>query len=80
MKTNINDNPATSASQTQRILAYMREGNAITPIEALSKFGSFRLGARISDIAKIIGYAPHRKRVQAKNREGKQVYVQQYWL
>lgn len=45
----------TNQSQCKRILAYMQEGNAITPIEALNLFGCFRLGARISDIKKL-GY------------------------
>ena len=58
---NINDNK-NSESQTKRILAYLRAGNRITPLEALRKFNCFRLGARIADIEKIIGYAPERKR------------------
>lgn len=77
---NENFNRETSASQTQMILAYMRDGNSITPIEALNMFGSFRLGARIADIAKIVGYPPKRKRVCVKNRAGKDVYVMQYSL
>lgn len=77
---NINPNISTSASQTRRILAYMREGNTITPQEALREFGTMRLGARIADIEKIIGYAPLRKRVAVRNAEGKTVYVCQYWL
>lgn len=47
---NINPNPVSSDSQKARILAYMLAGNRITPIEALEKFGSFRLGARIADL------------------------------
>lgn len=47
---NINENPVSSASQKARILAYMMEGNSITPIDALNKFGSFRLGARIAEL------------------------------
>lgn len=39
-----------TASQTDLILQYMREGNSITPLEALKKFGCLRLGARIHDI------------------------------
>lgn len=77
---NENPNPQTSASQSQRILAYMLEGNRINPIQALDQFGSFRLGARIADIEKIIGYPPERRRVKVKNREGKEVYVAEYWL
>ena len=52
---NINENGASSLSQTDRILAYMLDGNSITPLEALNKFGCFRLGARIADI-KARGY------------------------
>ena len=50
MKDNFNPNIESSASQAKRILAYMQAGNRITPIEALEKFGSFRLGARIADL------------------------------
>lgn len=55
MKTNINENHRKSKSQTSRILEWMLFGNSITPLEALNRFGCFRLGARISDI-KALGY------------------------
>lgn len=42
-------------SQCKRILSYLKEGNGITPIDALNLFGCFRLGARIADI-KNMGY------------------------
>ena len=77
---NINDNQQACMSQTAKILCYMLEGNAITPMEALDKFGCFRLGARIKDIERMLGYAPKRDRVQVKNREGKYVRVARYWL
>lgn len=48
----INENTKTSRSQTDRILEYMLQGHAITPIDALDRFGSFRLGARIAEIRK----------------------------
>lgn len=67
---NINPNPSSSASQNARILAYLLEGNAITPIEALDLFGCFRLGARIGDI-KEAGYAVKSEYVKLPN--GKQV-------
>lgn len=47
---NINVNPTTSESQNARIYEWMKAGNRISPILALRKFGSFRLGARIADI------------------------------
>lgn len=39
-------------SQSAQILAFLREGNALTPLEALNRFGCFRLGARIWDLKK----------------------------
>jgi hypothetical protein len=37
-------------TQKQQIRAYLSKGKAITPIDALSKFGCFRLSARIADL------------------------------
>ena len=37
-------------SQCDAILAYMKLGNAITPLEALRICGCFRLAARIYDL------------------------------
>lgn len=78
MDTNVN--ATNSASQTQRILAYLQEGNTITPLEALRKFSCLRLGARISEISEIIGKPVSRKRIQVVNADGKSVYVMQYSL
>lgn len=39
-------------SQCRAILAYLQEGKSITQIEALAKFNSFRLGARIFELKK----------------------------
>ncbi len=47
---NINENTGASMSQTERILEYMLQGNAITPLEALEIFGCGRLAARVADI------------------------------
>ena len=80
MNENINDNVATSESQVKKILAYLRSGKKITPGEALDLCGTMRLGARIKDIEEIIGYPPHRDRVQVKNSYGKEVWVARYWL
>lgn len=75
MKDNTNENAAASASQTKRILAYMKDGKRITPIEALDLFGSFRLGARIAEI-KELGYDVHSEFVTTPT--GKK--VKSYWL
>ena len=37
-------------TQAQRILIYLKTGKTLTPLEALKKFGCFRLAARISDL------------------------------
>ena len=37
-------------TQKQQILAYLEKGKAITPLQALNKFGCFRLAARIADL------------------------------
>lgn len=42
-------------SQTQQILNHLRSGKHITPLEALNRFGCFRLGARIHEL-KEAGY------------------------
>jgi hypothetical protein len=39
-------------TQNQQIKAYLSNGKSITPLDALSKFGCFRLAARISDLRK----------------------------
>jgi hypothetical protein len=38
------------ATQKEEIKKYLEKGNSITPIEALVKFGSFRLAAVIWDL------------------------------
>lgn len=37
-------------TQNQAILEHLESGKSITPIDALRKFGSMRLGARIYDL------------------------------
>jgi len=39
-----------SYSQNSRILSYLQRGKSLTPLDALNKFGCFRLGARIYDL------------------------------
>ena len=39
-------------SQNKKILAYLEDGNVITPIEALTLFGCMRLASRIADLKK----------------------------
>lgn len=37
-------------SQEAQIEQHLRAGNSLTPLEALVKFGCFRLGARIKEL------------------------------
>ena len=37
-------------SQNKQIADYLNKGNKLTPIDALNKFGCFRLAARIADL------------------------------
>lgn len=39
-------------SQTNLILEYLKRGNTLTPLEALDRFGCFRLSARIENCRK----------------------------
>ena len=84
MGMNDNPNPEGSRSQARRILEYMREGHTITPGEARRLFGSDRLGARIMDIERMVGYKPPRRLVQGAglDPDGRAVTkrVMQYWL
>lgn len=37
-------------TQTEQIREYLRQGNSLTQLEALNRFGCMRLGARIKDL------------------------------
>ena len=43
-------------TQTQSILNHLQAGQSITPIEALERYGCFRLGARIWEIRHKLGF------------------------
>lgn len=54
-------------SQTEEILKYLQSGKAITPLEALEKFGCFRLGGRIFDLRQ----QGHRIKTETVKKNGK---------
>lgn len=37
-------------SQNERIFEHLKKGGTLTPLEALDRFGCFRLASRINDI------------------------------
>jgi len=61
-------------SQEKRILEALRAGDKLTPLDALDRFGCFRLGARIHDLRRK-GWPIESEIVE---RGGKRVAV--YWL
>ena len=78
--TNENRNAASSASQTRRILEYMLNGGKLTHRKAEKLFKCARLGARIKDIEKIIGYKPPREFIWVVDHDGERKHVMQYYL
>ncbi len=61
-------------SQTQSILKHMQEVGSITPLEALNKYGCFRLASRINDI-KNLGHE-----VQGKMITNGVKRYKEYWI
>ena len=54
-------------AQSTRILRYLKRGNSITPVSALSRFKCMRLAARIGDLRD----AGHRISSRVTRRGGK---------
>lgn len=63
------------STQNEFILAHLKAGHSLTPLEALERFGCFRLGARVWDL-KREGYDIHTESFELPN--GKR--VARYWL
>ena len=62
-------------TQANKILFHLKKGYSITPLEALKKFGSFRLGARIYELKKR-GYLIQKKMIITNNKK----YIAEYRL
>ena len=62
-------------TQKAKILEYMKQGNSLTPLDALQKFSCFRLGARIYEL-KRMGYQIQSEMI--KTDTGK--YIKKYWI
>jgi hypothetical protein len=62
-------------SQNQQIANYLNKGRKLTPIDALNKFGCFRLAARIADLRNQ-GLNIETTIIRLKNNK----QVAQYWL
>lgn len=67
-------------TQTMKVLNYMvRHQEGITPLEAITELGCFRLAARISDLSRA-GYKIEREMVRTTNRDGESVHFARYKL
>lgn len=62
-------------SQNKQIANYLNKGKKLTPIDALNKFGCFRLAARIADLRNQ-GLNIETTIIKLKNNK----QVAQYWL
>lgn len=67
-------------TQNEMILRHLESGRKITPAEALTEYGCFRLASRVSDIERMTGIAISRRKVTRKNRFGKSVSFCEYWI
>ena len=65
-------------SQCERLLARLKRG-PITPLEAWSELGIYRLGARVYDL-KEQGHEITKKMVAVSNKFGEECRVAQYTL
>jgi hypothetical protein len=57
-----------SPDQASKILAHLQSGGKLTPLDALQKFGCFRLGARIFELKKA-GHQIEKKMVKVGNEK-----------
>ena len=64
-------------TQSERVLAYIREFGSITQIEALRDIGVMRLASRISDLRRQ-GHNITSKTEPVKNRWGETCHVKRY--
>ena len=66
-------------TQTQQIFEHLSRGGSITPLEALSEFGCFRLASRISELRKA-GHPIVVERVKGKKPNGEPMSYARYSL
>ena len=62
-------------SQNKQIANYLNKGKKLTPIDALNKFGCFRLAARIADLRNE-GMNIVTNTIKLENKK----QIAQYWL
>lgn len=62
-----------------RVLDYLRENGSISPMEALTVFGCYRLGARIYDLRQE-GHRISTEIVEGRDRNGDRARYARYYL
>lgn len=67
-------------TQNEMILKYLQEGHSLTALEALEKFGCFRLASRINDIKNLLdqGCTGLIQSEMVKGENGK--HYKRYWI
>ena len=73
MTTNVNPNPESTENQRKKILNYLQSGKGLTALDALQKFGCFRLSARIHELKK--SYPIQSQFVQRGKKQVKLYYI-----
>jgi hypothetical protein len=66
-------------TQNQKILAHLKRGRTIQPLQALRLYRCMRLAARIGNI-EAMGYEIYHGWVRVRNADGKMVSVRRYSL
>ena len=66
-------------SDKDRLLAWLKSGRTITPLEAMNELGCYRLGARIWDLRRE-GYTIITTMVETKDRNGERCRFARYRL
>lgn len=70
---------STTSTQCEKILAWLKAGKTITPLQALDKFSCNRLAARVNDL-KGQGHDIASRMVRVVNRDGNTCRVAEYRL
>ncbi len=77
---NINPNPKRSASQKQRILELLQEGQVLTPLDGLHGVGSMKLATRISELINEGHTEIQKKPIVVETKGGGTARVMSYFI
>jgi hypothetical protein len=66
-------------THVEQVLTHLKRGQPITPVEALKRYGCFRLGARIYDL-KQRGHHIEKQMIEVETRGGGTARIAEYRL